>query len=127
MKRLVVILMVSFVLANLLTVFFPQTIGLETTPSWTSSGDDQKEACFGHSVASAGDVNGDGYSDVIVGARYYNTANTSAGKAYLYLGSSSGLETSASWNSSGDDQAGAHFGYSVASAGDVNNDSYDDV
>jgi fibronectin type 3 domain-containing protein len=127
MKRLVVIIAVSFVLVNLLAVFLPQTIGMDTTPSWTSSGDDQASAEFGYSVASAGDVNGDGYSDVIVGARYYNTANSNAGKAYLYLGSSSGLQASPSWNSSGDDQAGARFGYSVASAGDVNGDSYDDV
>jgi hypothetical protein len=78
-------------------------------------------------VASAGDVNGDGYSDVIIGADEYNTANTSAGKAYLYLGSSSGLQASPSWTSSGDDQGYANFGYSVASAGDVNGDGNSDV
>jgi hypothetical protein len=99
--------------------------GLQASPSWTSSGDDQGNAHFGVSVASAGDVNGDGYSDVIIGAYSYDTANTNAGKAYLYLGSSSGLE--ASWTSSGDDQASAAFGNSVASAGDVNGDGYSDV
>jgi Na+-transporting NADH:ubiquinone oxidoreductase subunit NqrB len=98
-----------------------------TTPSWTSSGDDQTDAYFGISVASAGDVNGDGYDDVIVGAHLYDAPNPNAGKAYLYLGSSFGLETIALWTSSGDAQAYAHFGSSVASAGDVNGDGYDDV
>ncbi len=127
MKRLVVIIAVSFVLANLLTVFLPQTIGMETAPSWISSGDDQAGAWYGRSVSSAGDVNGDGYDDVIVGAYLYDTANSYAGKAYLYLGSESGLSITPSWTSSGDDQTDAYYGNSVSSAGDVNGDGYDDV
>ena len=43
---------------------------------------------FGASVASAGDVNGDGYADVIVGAPGYNDGVTGAvGRAYVFLGS----------------------------------------
>jgi hypothetical protein len=101
--------------------------GLATTPSWTSSGDDQAGAYYGYSAASAGDVNGDGYGDVIVGAYIYDTPAGDAGKAYLYLGSSTGLGASAAWTSSGDDQSGAFFGCSAMSAGDVNGDGYDDV
>jgi fibronectin type 3 domain-containing protein len=108
-------------------MIFPQTIAVDSTPSWTSSGDDQAGARFGISVASAGDVNGDGYSDVILSAKNYDTANIDAGKAYLYLGNSSGLQSSISWTSSGDAQAHAYFGVSVASAGDVNGDGYSDV
>jgi FG-GAP repeat len=79
---------------------------------------------FGISVASAGDVNGDGYGDVIVGSHYY----AKEGRAYVYLGSASvtGLVTTAAWTvASG--QAYAEFGSSVASAGDVNGDGYGDV
>jgi hypothetical protein len=108
-------------------LYLGSSSGLQPSPSWNSSGDDQAGARFGYSVASAGDVNGDGYSDVIIGACNYNTANTNAGKAYLYLGSSSGLQASPSWTSSGDDQASAYFGHSVACAGDVNGDGYSDV
>jgi FG-GAP repeat len=43
---------------------------LLTSPAWTAEGD-QNNAYFGYSVGTAGDVNGDGYSDVIVGAYFY--------------------------------------------------------
>jgi hypothetical protein len=101
--------------------------GLSLTPSWESSGDDQAGGSFGHSVSDAGDVNGDGYSDIIVGAYTYDTANAAAGRAYVYHGSSSGLSPVADWFSSGDDQAAALFGVSVSSAGDVDGNGYSDV
>ena len=78
---------------------------------------------FGFSVSGAGDVNGDGYDDVIVGAYHYNTF---IGRAYIHHGSTSGVSASASSTLTG----GAtydQFGYSVSGAGDVNNDGYDDV
>jgi hypothetical protein len=83
---------------------------------------------FGGSVASAGDINGDGYSDVIVGA---NNIDTGAGRAYIYYGGSLGASISA--NSAnimilgGTGGYGDYFGYSVASAGDVNGDGYSDI
>ena len=42
---------------------------------------------FGYSVSSAGDVNSDGFGDVIVGARYNDAGGTNAGSAYIYFGS----------------------------------------
>ena len=41
---------------------------------------------FGISVSSAGDVNGDGYADVIVGAQWNDAGGTDAGRAYVYFG-----------------------------------------
>ena len=66
-------------------------------------------ARFGDSVATAGDVNGDGYSDVIVGAHLYDNGETDEGRAFVYLGSGAGLATSAAWTAESD-QAGAQFG-----------------
>ena len=77
---------------------------------------------FGWSVSSAGDVNGDGYSDVIVGADGYS-ANT--GRAYVYFGSAV-MNTNADVIMTGE-AAGDRFGFSVSSAGDVNNDGYSEV
>jgi hypothetical protein len=94
-------------------------------PSWTAEGN-QTEAEFGRSVATAGDVNGDGYDDVIVGAPSYDNGEGGEGRAYLYLGSAYGPSATPSWTAESD-QAGARFGISVASAGDVNGDGYDDV
>jgi hypothetical protein len=86
----------------------------------------QVTARFGHSVSTAGDVNGDGYADVIVGAPYYTNGQGREGGAWLYLGSGSGVSTSAANQDEGN-QTGAHFGWSVATAGDVNGDGYADV
>ncbi len=86
---------------------------------------------FGISVASAGDVNGDGYGDVIIGA--YGTSSL-RGSAYLYLGSATGLGTAAGTTAgtyqrldSPNNAANDYFGWSVAGAGDVNGDGYADV
>jgi hypothetical protein len=82
------------------------------------------ESNFGSSVASAGDINGDGYADLIVGA--YGVSNAT-GNTYIYLGGPGGLASTAAVTLSGPDGSGGSFGQSVASAGDVNGDGYADV
>jgi len=99
--------------------------GLSMSPDWTAESN-QEGARFGYSVSSAGDVNGDGYSDVIVGARMYNNGQPSEGRAYVYHGSATGLSVSPDWIAESD-QNYAYFGVSVSSAGDVNGDGYSDV
>ena len=78
---------------------------------------------LGYAVASVGDVNADGYADVVVGAPLSGGGD---GVAYVYLGSSDGLQTSAAATLVSP-SAGAHFGAAVASVGDTNGDGYDDV
>lgn len=85
----------------------------------------------GYSVAGAGDVNGDGYDDILIGAPLDNDVGSEAGKAYLIFGKLSGwaMDTSLSKVDAsflGED-AGDWAGYSVAGAGDVNGDGYDDI
>ncbi|MBN2487074.1 MAG: FG-GAP repeat protein, partial [Bacteroidales bacterium] len=77
---------------------------------------------FGASVSSAGDINGDGFDDVLVGARMYNS-NT--GRAYIFYGGSS-MDNVADMIIAGE-TAGINFGNSVSSAGDVNGDGFDDI
>src|SRR5262245_24286898 len=73
---------------------------------------------LGWAVAAAGDFNGDGHPDVIVGAPF---SASGAGRAYLYLGPSPGSPLVFTGT------AGEQFGFSVASAGDLNGDGFDDV
>lgn len=86
----------------------------------------QVGAALGNSVTSAGDVNGDGFADVIVGAHSYDNGETDEGAAFIYLGSASGINTTPA-TVLDCDQAGAQFGVGTASAGDVNGDGYSDV
>ena len=78
-------------------------------------------------MATAGDVNGDGYADVIVGAPYFGDGGLSTeGKVWVFHGSASGLSASAAWTRESG-QNHAYYGYSVGTAGDVNGDGYADV
>jgi hypothetical protein len=81
---------------------------------------------LGESVARAGDVNGDGFSDVIVGGFRYSNPDVREGISYLFLGSASGPSLTPDWQNESD-QAYAEYGQSVASAGDVNQDGFDDM
>ncbi len=81
---------------------------------------------FGNSVSGAGDVNGDGYDDVVIGAFWGSPGSgpSRAGRAYVFDGQTGDpLYTLVSPN----EEYNAWFGYSVSGAGDVNGDGYDDV
>lgn len=77
---------------------------------------------LGYSVASAGDVNNDGYEDIIIGAYLKNSTDFEAGEAYVFDGKTGDTLFVFSGEGFRD-----HFGFSVSSAGDVNNDGFDDV
>lgn len=77
---------------------------------------------YGASVGTAGDENGDGYADLIVGAPGHSSGR---GKAYIYRGGLIRLATSATWKVDGI-SADDDLGYSVGTAGDLDGDGYAD-
>jgi hypothetical protein len=102
-------------------IFLGSATGLATTPATLLTGLDGTYGSFGQSAASAGDVNGDGYADIIVGAP---GASLYAGRAYVYLGGALGLANGPAAALTGPDGANGYFGWSVASSGDVYGDGY---
>ncbi|HWN82357.1 MAG TPA: FG-GAP-like repeat-containing protein, partial [Candidatus Udaeobacter sp.] len=107
------------------SVFMGFANGLSIIPPFTAEGS-AAGIELGRSVAIAGDVNGDGYSDTIVGAPGFDNGQTDEGRAFLYLGSATGLVATPAWNAE-PNLANEHFGWWVAGAGDVNGDGYADV
>jgi hypothetical protein len=99
--------------------------GPSSAPSHVWQGD-QPGARFGASVSCAGDVNADGFDDVLIGAPGFDGGEIDEGSAFLFLGAASELSSVFSWSAEGD-QAGASFGSSVAGLGDMNGDGFDDV
>lgn len=101
---------------------------LDETGQRLVASDSDDGAWFGFAVSSAGDVNGDGFDDVLVGAPHDSGDEVYSGAAYSYLGGPGGLSSTSELKLSAEDQDFEDsFGWSVSSAGDVNADGYDDV
>jgi len=82
---------------------------------------------FGSAVSSAGDVNGDGFADVLVGASGANRDGADWGVAYLYTGGPMGAVSDEPIVLHAPAQDYDQFGSAVTSAGDVNGDGYADI
>ncbi|MFN6473973.1 MAG: hypothetical protein RMY36_030455 [Nostoc sp. SerVER01] len=89
----------------------------------------------GSSVSDAGDVNGDGFDDLIIGASGADPNGSQSGQSYVVFGKSTGFSSSLNLS----DLNGANgfaingiaaddiSGLSVSGAGDVNHDGFDDL
>ena len=84
----------------------------------------------GRSISGVGDVNGDGFDDLIVGAYYNNDGGESSGKTYLIFGKGYGWETGLNLSEADasfiGESVGDYSGWSVSGVGDANSDGYAD-
>jgi hypothetical protein len=93
---------------------------MTNSPDWTGDG-----APFaGASVSSAGDTDGDGLSDVLVGAPFENDGS---GAVYLFRGPMKGRYLFPDSGATFYATSGSHVGYRVSSAGDTDGDGFSEV
>lgn len=135
-------------------VFLASMAGvLPNVPSFTINAY-QPSSRFGATLACAGDVDGDGFNDILVGASDYDVfwnpvesdtlpgwdtsdlnpdnIDRDEGAIFIYYGSSSGLDTVTSSTNDPVDTLFGHvdtmrLGYSLSALGDINGDGVDDI
>ena len=105
-------------------VFHGSSLGLANVPSTTHS-TTTTNAQIGWSVAGA-DLDGDGFSDLLLGAPTRTNIENEEGYVYIHYGSVNGASQNSNWSVRGN-TANAHLGWSVACAGDVNGDGLADA
>jgi hypothetical protein len=99
--------------------------GIASSPAMVLLGPDGSDH-FGV-IASAGDVNADGFPDIIVGAGTGYIPDAHDGRQYLFLGNAQGLGSVPAAVLEGPEANGVQRGYSLKGAGDVNADGFADV
>ncbi len=82
---------------------------------------------LGISVAGAGDVNNDGFADLVLGARGNDGAGIQAGRVYIFLGPLAGSLPAAQADAVISGEEFEELGRTVAGVGDLDSDGFDDV
>ena len=106
-------------------VYFGSSTGVLTSTAWYTESN-RAASLFGATVSGAGDVNNDGYDDLLVGSSEYANGQYNEGAAWLFYGASGNALSASGWFTESNLVAG-YLGFDLASAGDVNNDGFDDV
>jgi hypothetical protein len=96
-----------------------------SSPSWALSGGGSTMQ-FGYSISSAGDINKDGYGDIIIGAPLYDNGSTNEGAVFVFHGSSTGLSTTPNWKIESDNPS-YYYGAAVTGGMDLNKDTFADI
>jgi hypothetical protein len=111
----------------IITLLLIPHLSLSQTARELLSPNEESGGHFGYSVSDAGDVDNDGYKDIIIGAKGEMPYNQTSGMAYVFSGADERiiLSLDSPWT---EWYPSPHwFGYSVSGVGDVNNDGFDDV
>jgi hypothetical protein len=113
--------------AGAVFVYLGALTGIDSAPSRTlTASDAADDDWFGWRVAAAGDVNADGYADLIVGAPTSTQSDSTPGAAYVYLGGAGAAFTEVIVPNVALDPRAA-FGKGVGGVGDIDADGYADI
>jgi FG-GAP repeat protein/VCBS repeat protein len=113
---------------GLVHLFLGGAAGLVTPPAESVDHPFDLPGAFGYAVAAAGDVDADGYADVVVGAPRDDDGATEAGRGYVFRGGPAGIDLWPTWDLPNPrPEAYALYGVRLAPAGDVDADGYADL
>jgi hypothetical protein len=110
-------------------VYYGSSAGIPPDPSIVLNNPDHKKwSRFGSSLDSSGDLNGDGFSDLVVGAKLMSGLESNEGFTYIYFGSESGVpEIPGAVLVNPEHCGGGQFGLGLSSGGDLNGDGLSDL
>ncbi len=111
-------------------LFFGSSVGVPAVASRTLSAPAGVGGFFGLSVGAAGDVNGDGYADLVIGSvANYARSDAASDGAYVYFGGpgSPGTVADRFLGRPSAFGVGSPFGVNVTGVGDLNGDGYSDL
>ncbi len=110
---------------GLASLYLGSEDGLLDVPDWTTTGG-LPSIRLGHSVDIAGDLNGDGVADMLIGVPWFDDLAAEQGQAQVYFGSDSGFASTPDWTFLGIESGGL-FGVEVAGVGDLDGNLVDDI
>lgn len=110
---------------GVIQIYLGSATGISTTPTMRIESN-VAGSYFGMSASGAGDINNDGYDDVVVGAPYFSNGELNEGAVYVYIGSATGLDTTHVMHIESN-RANALIATFIRSAGDVDGDGFDDI
>ena len=110
-------------------VYMGSPSGLSTPPIVLPNPEPQFESFFGFSVEATGDLDGDGYADLAVGAYKHDTSTVDRGAVFLYRGGPSGISATPTFKLSptGTTMTDTDFGFAVAGGADFDGDGLHDL
>ena len=110
-------------------VFHGGPSGIEPTPATQLDPPElQDNQQFGFPVASAGDVDGDGFADVLVSERLWDGAEAGVGRVHLFAGTATGASTRAARTFEDPEPSpDADTGWHLGGVGDIDGDYFSDI
>jgi hypothetical protein len=111
-----------------IAVYYGATNGLEPAPQTLTLALPAEKSFFAGRVSQGGDINGDGFEDLLIGNQWAQGTFENEGEVYLFLGSASGLsETADAVVENPLPEFNVRFGSTVDGIGDFNGDGFDDM
>ena len=112
-----------FIDSGAVWVFYGSHVGLGSSPDWGIEGPDS-DSRLGLNLAGVGDVDGDGFADLMIAENGFSDGETGEGQVGLYRGGADGPEREPFWTFHTDLAGVGYSGFSLSNVGDLDGDGF---